>query len=284
VPNVYEIVTERIVASLEAGVAPWQKPWHSALPCNLVSQKPYRGINVWLTAMQGHASKYWLTYNQCAKLGGHVKKGQKSTPITFWNVGEEKLNPKTGRVSTPFLLRYFNVFNLCQTEGIELPHAVFEHTKINEFDAIASADKLIAGMPDAPRQEQSASAWYRPSTDVLGMPHRSTFHTPASYYATMFHELAHSTGHAKRLARFETAETNHAFGSESYSKEELIAEMASAFLCGMAGIERETLPNSAAYLKSWIGRLKGDAKLIVSAASQAQKAADLIANLVPESA
>ena len=273
--NVYEVLTEKVIQSLESGEVPWRKPWSSALPCNLLSQKPYRGFNVFMLATQGYESKYWLTLNQANKLGGKIKGGSKSSLVTFWNVGQEKLNAKTGKLQKPFLLRYYRVFNLTQTEGIDLPRATFERNKRNEFEAIEAAESLAESMPNPPQFEQSDAAWYRPSSDTVGLPARSFFHSPAEYHATLFHELTHSTGHASRLHR-ESFDNPTQFGSESYSKEELIAEMGSAFLCGLSGIERETLPNSAAYLQNWIKRLRGDSKLILSAASQAQKAADLI--------
>jgi antirestriction protein ArdC len=271
-----EIVTEQVIAQLEQGVAPWKKPWSSAMPCNLMSQKPYRGLNVFFLATQGFESRYWLTFNQCSKLGGKIKQGAKSTFVTFWNIGEEKLNPKTNKVSTPFLLRYYRVFNICQTEGIDLPRAVFERNKRNSFEAIEAAESLAEGMPCPPSFEVSDHAWYSPNQDRIGMPSRSVFNSPAEYYATLFHELTHATGHAKRLHRENFDKPTH-FGSESYSKEELVAEMGSAFLCGLAGIEREIIPNSAAYLKTWIERLKADNRLLITAASAAQKAADHIA-------
>ncbi len=132
-------------------------------------------------------------------------------------------------------------------------------------------------MPNAPRREQSDRAWYRPSTDSVGMPSRDLFHSSEEYYSTLFHELTHSTGHASRVGR-EGIEQLNTFGSESYSKEELIAEMGAAMLCGVTGISPATIPNSAAYLQCWITRLRGDSKLLVSAASAAQKAADYIRN------
>ncbi len=275
-PNVYEIVTEQVIKSLESGVAPWRKPWSSAMPCNLLSQKPYRGLNVFMLATAGFESKYWLTLNQANRIGGKIKAGSKSHLVTFWNVGQEKINAKTGRLQKPFLLRYYGVFNLTQTENIDLPRAVFERNKRSEFEAIEAAESLAESMPNPPAFEQSDAAWYSPRKDAIGLPARSLFHSPAEYYSTLFHELGHSTGHASRLHREDFDNPSH-FGSESYSKEELIAEMTAAFLCGLSGIERETLENSAAYLQNWITRLKADHKLILSAASQAQKAADYIA-------
>jgi antirestriction protein ArdC len=240
-----------------------------------MSQKAYRGINVFMLATAGYESKYWLTLNQANKLGGRVKQGEKSRLVTFWNVGQEKLNAKTGKLSKPFLLRYYRVFNLNQTDGINIARAVFERNKRDSFQAIEAAESLAESMPTPPRFEQSDAAWYRPSADCVGLPARSAFHSPAEYYSTLFHELAHATGHESRLHR-ESFDNHSQFGSESYSKEELIAEMSAAFLCGLAGIERETLPNSAGYLKNWITRLRGDSKLILTAASAAQKAADYI--------
>jgi len=117
--NVYEIVTNQIIAQLERGVVPWRKPWRTEMPCNLVSGKPYRGINVFLLGMQARPSKYWLTFKQANQLGGHVRAGEKATVVTFWNVGEERLNAKTGKLSKPFLLRYYNVFNATQIDGLE---------------------------------------------------------------------------------------------------------------------------------------------------------------------
>jgi antirestriction protein ArdC len=195
--------------------------------------------------------------------------------VTFWNVGKEKLNPKTGRESKPFLLRYYRVFNLCQTEGIELPRAVFERNKRSNFEAVEAAESLAEGFPNPPSFELSDRAWYSSSQDRVGLPSKALFNSPAEYYSTLFHELAHATGHAKRLKRDGFGKPAQ-FGSDSYSKEELVAEMASAFLCGLSGIDRETVPNSAAYLKTWIERLKADNRLLLTAASAAQKAADYI--------
>lgn len=277
--NVYEIVSAKIIEQLESGVAPWRKPWKTELPCNLISGKPYRGINPFLLMPAGFGSRYWLTYAQAVKLGGHVRKGERSSLVTFWKVGEEKIIRDANgneRTSRPFLLRYYNVFNVEQTEGIAdklgLGNASPRIANLEQCDAI------VAGMPNKPAITQDGRAWYRPSTDTVGIPSRTAFDSPEVYYATLFHELAHSTGHSSRIGR-EGIETLNTFGSESYSKEELVAEMGSAMLCGVTGIDPSTIANSAAYLKSWIDALRGDSKLIISAASQAQKACDFIRNV-----
>jgi antirestriction protein ArdC len=275
-PSVYEIVTEKIIKQLESGVAPWRKPWTCQSPANLLTQKEYRGLNVFSLASQGFPSRFWLTFNQATKLGGRIRKGEKSSPVIFWNIGDERettTQDGTKESSRPFLLRYYSVFNLSQAEGIDIPASLLQETRTN--DPIETCEQIVTNMPVPPGFEQSDKAWYSPSNDVVGMPARGLFHSSEEYYATEFHELAHSTGHAKRLHR-ENFDNPVSFGSESYSKEELIAEMTAAMLCGIAGIEQRILENSAAYLKTWIARLKSDSRLLVSAASHAQKAADFI--------
>ena len=275
-PSVYEIITEKIIKQLESGVAPWRKPWTCQSPANLITQKEYRGLNILTLASQGFPSRFWLSFNQATKLGGRIRKGEKSSPVIFWNVGEEQeTTTQDGKreTSRPFLLRYYSVFNFSQTEGIDIPASLLLETRIN--DPIAMCEQIVASMPNPPASQQSDKAWYSPSKDAVGMPARGLFHSSEEFYATEFHELGHSTGHPKRLHR-ENFDNPASFGSESYSKEELIAEMTAAMLCGVAGIEQKTLENSAAYLKTWIARLKSDSRLLVSAASQAQKAADFI--------
>ncbi len=275
-PSVYEIITERIIKQLESGVAPWRKPWTCQTPANLITQKEYRGLNVFTLASQGFPSRFWLTFNQSTKLGGKIRKCEKSSPVIFWNVGDEQetTTPEGRKESSrPFLLRYYSVFNFSQTEGIDIPASLLQETRTN--NPIEACEQIVSNMPNPPAFQQSDRAWYSPSSDVVGMPARSLFHSSEEFYATEFHELAHSTGHPKRLHRENFDNPAH-FGSESYSKEELIAEMTAAMLCGIAGIEQNTLGNSAAYLKTWIARLKSDSRLLVSAASQAQKAADFI--------
>jgi antirestriction protein ArdC len=269
--TVYQIITEQILKQLEAGVAPWHKPWATELPKNLVSGRPYRGINVFLLASQGYGSPYWLTYKQATERGGHVRRGEHGSKVVFWKFDKYETEDADGQTveRTSAILRYYTVFNAEQCEGIKAP----EPGRV--VNPIEECDRIVAAMPNPPRFEQDSRAWYRPSTDSVGMPARSTFESAESYYSTLFHELTHSTGHPKRIGR-EGIERLNTFGSESYSKEELVAEMGAAMLAGVAGIERRTLANSAAYLKSWIDVLKSDSRMVVFAASQAQRAADYI--------
>jgi antirestriction protein ArdC len=171
------------------------------------------------------------------------------------------------------LLRYSNVFNLSQTEGINLTASALQEARTN--NRIADCERIVAEMPNRPGLEQSDKAWYAPGRDVVGMPSIGLFRSSEEYYSTFFHELTHSTGHASRIGR-DGFESVQSFGSESYSREELLAEMGAAMLCGVTGIENRTIENSAAYLRTWIERLKADSRLIVTAASAAQKAADYI--------
>lgn len=279
--NVYEIVTSQIIEQLEKGSVPWRKPWTTQEPCNLVSQRPYRGINTFLLSAAGFPSPYWLTYAQAVKLGGNVKKGEHGHIVVFWNIGQEKLNPKNGKLQKPFLLRYYRVFNLSQTEGIQSKLGVTDHAPVPD---IAACDSIVSAMPKLPQITQGDKAAYSPMRDCVIMPARTVFDTSEGYYATLFHELTHSTGHTSRLNREGITNASANFGSEVYSKEELIAEMGAAMLCGVTGISPVTLENSAAYLRSWIGVLKGDSKLIVTAASAAQKAADYIRGVKAASA
>jgi antirestriction protein ArdC len=274
-PTVPEIITESILKQLEQGVAPWRKPWSTSVPRNLISKKPYRGLNVFLLATQGYGSPYWVTFNQAKQLGAHVRQGEKSSLVSFWKFNEyARENPETGETEnkTSVLLRYYRVFNIEQCEGLKALHGD-DRKPVNPIE---ECESIANQMPNSPRIEQHSQAFYRSSADIVGMPSRNCFESPEAYYSTLFHELTHSAGHTSRLKRFEENSTDHQFGSESYSKEELIAEMGSAMLAGIAGISHATLSNSASYLQSWINRLKSDSRLIISAASHAQKAADYI--------
>jgi antirestriction protein ArdC len=269
--SVYEIITNQILAELERGEVPWRKPWHSLPPANLITKKPYRGINVFLLGFAGYGSQFWLTFNQAKQLGGNVRKGEHGTKIIFWKCKTRETESADGEIEErkSAFLRYYTLFNLEQTEGpsalLTLPPAF----------PIESAEEIVKGMPNPPAFEQDSRAAYIPSKDTVTMPSRTAFQSQAEFYSTLFHELVHSTGHAKRLGR-EGIEKIQPFGSEDYSKEELVAEMGSAMLCGAAGIEQATIGNSAAYLRGWVNRLKADSRLVIAAARAAQEAADYI--------
>jgi len=278
--KVYDVINGRIMELLESGTVPWRKTWNAASsqPKNMVSKKDYRGVNVFLLACMPYVSPYWMTFKQVKDKGGHVRKGEKSTPVIFWKwIDRKDATPTEGEVAINGkipMLRYYSVFNLEQTEGMELAPTAAE--TINTFTPIENAELIIAGMPLRPDiQHGGNKACYSPFLDYVKLPVPEVFESPEEYYSTAFHELTHATGHAKRVGRKGVTETSY-FGSHEYSKEELVAEMGAAFLCGHAGIEQKVLENSAAYIRGWLKALKNDKMLLVHAAAQAQKASDYI--------
>lgn len=295
--DVYEIITDRICAMLEQGCVPWRKPWHSAggnalLPANWISRKVYRGINLFLLACSPYECPFWLTYRQASEVGGNVRKGEKGFPVVYWNWfpkrvdGKPIIGPDGKPEMVPFL-RYYTVFNCEQCEGIDWRAAMpaKDESKGNEWQPFVACEAIVNGMPERPDiRHGGAQAYYSPAFDYVQMPKREDFADAAGYYATLFHELTHATGHAKRLARKgEKGEEWSAFGSQPYAREELVAEMGSAFLCAFGEISNpETLQNSAAYCANWLQKLRNDPRLIVTAAAQAQKAADYIRHVEHE--
>jgi antirestriction protein ArdC len=271
----YERITERIVSLLTQGTVPWHKPWQSKTgwPRNYVSQKQYRGINVFLLHAASYESPCWLTFRQALQLGGNVKKGEKSCPVVFWKqlAIADKVSGETAKIP---LLRYYHVFNVTQCERLKNVPAPADTVNAG----ISKPEDIVANMPQPPMIKHGMTkAFYSPSEDCVGMPYRERFEQVEGYYAAIYHELVHSVGHEKRLGRFKP--TEHAgFGSDPYCKEELVAEMGAAFLCGQAEIAERTIDRSAAYIKGWLGKLQADPMLIVQAAAQAQKAADFILN------
>lgn len=287
--NTYEIITQKILDRLDQGTVPWKKPWRGGLhfqPKSFATRKPYRGINVWLLGWsaqeKGYQSPYWITYKKAQSLSGQVRKGEKGTVVVFWKECEKEKTSDSGEVIKDnfWLLRYYHVFNIDQIDGLDqnkLPaDAIPEEEEILDFTPIEHCDTIVSNMPNRPEITHSNErrAYYKPSSDLVHMPNKETFETEPGYYATIFHELAHSTGHSARLARknFEIA----AFGSNSYGKEELIAEMTAAMLCGIANIENSIIDNSASYIENWRKVIKANKKLVVLSAAAAQKAADYI--------
>jgi antirestriction protein ArdC len=266
--SVYDVITGRILESLKNGVVPWRQPWASSAPKNLVSNKPYQGVNNLLLACQGYSSEFWLTYKQASDLGGQVRKGEKSTPIIFWNIKPKKEDP----TKKSFLLRYFSVFNATQCDGLTLPAAESKPA----FSPIEACENLVKLYKTIPKVNHGGDrAYYAPTFDQITMPHKESFSSPAGYYSTFFHEMVHSTGHESRLKREGITNPIH-FASHSYSFEELVAEIGSAFLCGKAGIVAETLESQTAYINNWASKLKSEPKWIIEAASKASRAAEFI--------
>lgn len=284
--DLYSRVTRQVTELLEKGVVPWRSPilgqQQARLPRNLNTGKGYRGVNVFTLAFtaytMGYESAYWLTYRQAKERGGQVRKGERATPVVFWKPLEE-VDEKTGEKKRAFVLRCYNAFNVEQCDGIERPDAVAY--PLREHTPLEAAERLLAGFADGPTVEhQGSQAYYRPLTDTVRLPEPERFTSSAEYYSTWFHELAHSTGHSKRVDR--KLDTDPApFGTADYSKEELVAEMTAAFLSAETGIAPVVIENQAAYIKGWLGRLKQDSRLLVFAAGAAQKAADWIKGIRP---
>jgi antirestriction protein ArdC len=281
--SVYEIVTERILEKLEAGTVPWHKPWKAAggWPQNLVSGKEYRGVNVWLLGSQDFSSPFWATFKQAKQLGGSVRKGERGTPCILWKwINRSDENAETGEAETQKipLVRYYSVFNVEQCDDISHKRLETQAEEPAPFNPIEAAEAIVSGYPEPPTiaHDGRGSAYYRPATDSIHMPKQETFDSEEHYYATLFHEMGHSTGSESRLAR--PGVTNPIrYGSHRYSQEELCAEMSSAFLLAEAGIDSGSLMNnSASYVASWVKALRDDKKLVVLAAAQAQRAADHI--------
>ena len=281
--DIYAMVTDKIINLLENGVVPWRRPWTSTgLPRNLVSKKPYRGVNVFLLSASKYVSPFWLTMRQANELGGHIRKGEESTAVVFWKIDDVKQSTEDldadQKTRRRFLLRLYRVWNL---EQCELPETVLDKLpkiQTHHHDPIEAVEKIIAGMPNPPEIVRGGSkAFYSPLTDRITLPPRELFISAEEEAATETHELIHSVGHEKRLAREGICEAAP-FGSPVYSKEELVAEMGAAFLCAEAGISNAVLTNQAAYVAGWLKKLRDDRKLLIHAAAQAQKAADFILN------
>jgi len=286
--TVYQVITDRILALMDKGIVPWRKGWvggkNGNMPRNLTG-RAYRGINVWLLASLGYTSPYFLTFKQAQKLGGRVKKGEKGMSVVLWQPFEKQvMDENSGKMVTKkwLSLRYYTVFNVEQTEGCKFPKKVVaslttgtaDETPVDPFDAIEAAEAIFDNWTGKPTVafDGNDRAYYVPSEDIVHLPKKAQFRGSGEYYSTLFHELAHSTGHKSRLNRDQTGY----FGSHNYGVEELTAEFTAAFLNGMAGLEPEVIENNAAYINSWKTTIKADPKLVVTAAGRAQKAADLI--------
>lgn len=278
--NVYEMVTERIIEQLEQGIIPWEKPWSGVREgaFNRISKKSYSLLN---QMMLKHDGEY-ATFKQWQELGGHIRKGEKSEIIVFWKIYpvEEVQEDGTKIVKQIPLLKYINVFHISQVDGVEpLPKE-----ELHDIEPIEKAESILQ---DYWIREQikvkhikGNKAFYSPMLDMIQLPLFEQFKDANEYYSTAFHESVHSTMKESRCNRAEERKNKLvAFGSEEYSKEELVAELGSASLMNIIGIEtKKSFKNSTAYIQSWIRVLKNDVKFIVSASSKAEKAVNYILN------
>ena len=283
--KVYEMVTDRIISELEKGNIPWQKPWTGSIngAFNRVSKKSYSILNQMLLSKPGE----YATFKQWKDLGGKIKKGAKSEIVVFWkilSVVEEQDGQEEGekKVKNIPLLKYYNVFHIDDVEGVE---PLKEKRFATDEDKTAQdiMNEYLEREHIQLRHTDKDSAFYSPSFDYINLPEIEQFNSQAEYYSTAFHEMTHSTGHADRLNRLDTGIAAAAFGSETYSKEELVAEIGAATLVNYTGLETDkSFRNSAAYIQSWLKALKNDKKMIVSAASKADKAVSFILGIETE--
>lgn len=275
--KISSLITDRIIEEMEKGIIPWNKPWTGVGAVSHTTGKAYSLINQFLLGNAGE----WITYNQCKAEGGTISKGAKGRPVVFWKqikVTEEDKdgNPKEKIVP---MLRYYTVFNIKDCEGIKEKYpaeAIAHISPIDEAESVVTNYQEREGL-EIVRDKISDRAYYAPYSDKVVVPAMEQFSDASEYYSTLFHEITHSTGHSSRLNRFSSGAGAAAFGSEEYSKEELVAEIGAATLNNHVGIEtKQSFRNSTAYLQSWMRALKSDPNMIISAAGKAEKAVNYI--------
>lgn len=269
--EIYTRITEEIISIMEKGKIPWKKTWYGKadFPRNGVTRKPYNGTNCYLMLLP-YESRDYFTFNQIKDLGGSVRKGEKGHYIVYWTFITPKDTPEGEEVKQIPFLRHYNVWNREQCTGLPEPKDI----PVQHIDPIEAGENIIKGYKDSPMIKFGGDrAFYMPALDYIQCPARDSFIGSSEYYSTLFHEMTHSTGNEKRLNR---NIENH-FGDEDYSKEELVAELGAAFLCGIAGIDNSsTKKNTAAYIQSWIKVLKNDTKFFFDASRLAGKAVQYI--------
>lgn len=276
--SVYEMVTDRIIEQLESGVIPWQKPWTGVRSgaFNRVSKKPYSLLNQMILKHEGE----YATFKQWADLGGHVRKGEKSEMVCFWKIQpiEEEQEDGTKVVKQIPLLRYYNVFHISQVDGVE----PLQEEELNDIEPIEKAENVLRDYWTREnitvKHMAGNRAYYSPTLDMICLPLFEQFSDSNEYYSTAFHESVHSTMKEDRCNRAEDRKGKLvAFGSADYSKEELVAEIGSATILNIIGVETKgSFTSSAAYIQNWLSVLRNDVKFIVSASSKAEKAVKYI--------
>lgn len=278
--DIYSIITNQVIEFIEQHkTVPWVKPWADAgIPMNLISKRPYRGINIWLLSMLNFEKNLFMTFDQIKAHGGSVKKGEHGQMIVYYKKKDdanEESPDSSEKKKNKSLLLYYKVFNISQITGIESLLPVQPQT-VKEFDPMLECEAIFHKMPSCPELVfKQQKAFYDVEKDYINMPKKKSFKSVESFYSVLFHEAIHSTGHESRLNR-PTITDMEEFGSSSYSLEELIAELGSCYLCHFAGILPKAIQNSAAYIEGWLKQLKDDKRFIITASAQGQKAVDYI--------
>ena len=295
--TIYQKVTDAIVARLNAGVIPWKQDWKNIgfYPKNLVSKSDYHGANWLLLSSMNYPSPFWCTFLQAKQLGGNVRKGEAALPVIY--ADKILIDPESGKsISSAdrkngqlpedarpvHFLKYFNCFNLTQCDNIP-ESKIPVLTETDRRPAVLSAETIISFYVNGKgcrlfenttidSDIERVRAFYRPSSDIIGVPPSSSFSSRDAHYATLFHEMIHSTGHSSRLDRNMTTP----FGSPAYAREELTAEIGATYLCALCGITDTTVDSSASYIDFWIKILKADSSMVVQCSSSARKAVEFI--------
>lgn len=293
--DVYSRITNRIVAELEKGVRPWMKPWNAEHALGRITRPlrhngvPYQGINIlslWMDeTLKGFAAPIWMTYRQALELGAHVRKGEHGSLVVYANsITKNDMDADTGEQPAQqiYFLKGYTVFNAEQIEGLPAQYYALAEKPGDSMQRVEHAENFFAAT-GASITHGGNRAFYRPLTDTIHMPPFEAFRDAESYYATLAHETTHWTMHASRLDRdFSREYGSKRFGSQAYAIEELMAELGSAFLSADLGLALEPREDHAAYIANWLEVLKNDKHAIFTAASHAQRAADFINGLVPD--
>jgi antirestriction protein ArdC len=277
--KVTQLVTDQIIKKLEEGVNPWRSSFIGGAGLgehkNGTTGKHYRGINALVTGMSGYISPKWYTFKDIAAQDRKLKKGEKGTKVMLWKFIEDE---KEETNKSKSFKRYYVIFNESQLEDFDPSSTLSNLSRSIDFSPIEEAEKIQKNWKACPKivhSETRRSAFYNKNDDFINMPPREDFFSVEEYYSTLFHEMTHATGHSSRLKR-DTLEKINCFGDHNYSKEELIAELGSAFLSAKAGISSEVIDNQASYIDGWLKTLKAQPHLIIHAAQKAQKAFDHI--------
>lgn len=287
--KICEKITADIIEAIEDQRFSFADMWCKyGIPMNGSSKRPYRGFNSvylgFVTNEHRYRYPYFLTYKQAQQLGGTVKKGETGYPVIYWKkypkgqsvkAGEDDEHEGTEHVQVKMFPFHYTVFNLDQTEGVEVE---LPESKIRKaVNTIDSCEKIVNSYENGPEivSKQKERAFYAPALDKVNMPDQEQFVSDEYYYQVLFHELIHSTGHKSRLKRFEEYHST-AFGSKDYSKEELVAELGASFLSYQAGIAESTFKNSVAYLQGWVRKFKDQPRMLITASNQAMKACERI--------
>ncbi len=273
-PDIYKMVTDKIISLLESGICPWKQPWQVSEPTNFASGKVYQGINYLLLSCLGFESNYWITYRQASKLGGSVKAGEKSPCFVVYSDyydAKKMLSDGTVETERRWFLKYSPVFNATQCHGLHIPDG--EDVDAKNIEPIQACVEFIGGIRGRPQILTAETAAYLPTSDIITMPAMNRFKDAESFYSVLFHEVVHWSGSAKRLNR---PQPPHSTDRPGYAKEELIAEVGSAFICARCRIDTVTVKESAAYIDGWLKALRNDRRLVSEAARAGRAAVEFL--------